>query len=121
ENGTWMVGRIPERAPVDPTRAQPGFDAAFRPDPRATCIGGFQALTIPAVTDRHYVFDADAGMLWAGAVFERASDAADGSDRPLPRLYLSNLFRIEEGRIRGIYSVTTRLPEEITDSGWARD
>jgi hypothetical protein len=121
ENGTWMVGRIPERAPVDPTRAQPGLDAAFRPDPRASCIGGFQALEIPAVSDRHYVFDADAGMLWAAAVFEREAGAVDGFGRALPRLYLSNLFRVEDGRIRGIYSVTTRLPEEISDSGWARE
>lgn len=119
ENGAWMVGRIPERPPVEPTRAQPGFDAPFRPDPRASCIGGFQDLQIPAVADRHYVFDAESGMLWAGAVFERPPGVMDAAGRPLPKLYLSNLFRVEDGQIRGIYSVTARLPGDFAVAGWA--
>lgn len=119
ENGTWMVGRIPERQPVEPMRAQPGFDAPFRPVPGASCTGGFQNLEIPAVSDRHYVFDSEAGMLWAAAMFNRPPGAIDGRGEPLGPLYLSNLFRIADGEIRGIYSITVRLPADFSGFGWA--
>lgn len=119
ENGFWWVGRLPDREPVDPTLAQPGFDAAFRPAP-ASCIGGFADLpaSFSGVANRRFLFDEEAGMVWTGAIYQRPAGAVLGDGSPLPWSYVSNLFRIEDGRIRGIYSLTAFLPEDITASGW---
>lgn len=120
ENGFWWVGRLPDREPVDPTLAQPGFDAPFRPEP-ASCVGGFADLpsSISVIADRRFLFDDQAGILWAGVVHQRPLTAVNGAGDPLPWSAVSNLFDIEDGRIRGIYSLRKDLPADVTGSGWA--
>ncbi len=121
ENGTWMVGRMPDREPPDPAEARPGFNIAMLSSPLASCIGGFQNFrgVTRDVTNRRFFYDEMTGVVWAQAVFERDEDARDLQGDPLAWVYVANIFRIEDGQIRGIYSITYRLPPHITGPGWA--
>lgn len=141
ENGTWMLGDLhgpgsggkaasPEELAGAVAAAGQGGSTP-RPlgngvtVPRtsgAECITGFEhAGSRSAVTNRHYFADVEAGMGWGTVVFERTpgTKRADGS--PLPWLYLTEIFRIEDGRIRGIYAAMDYLPAEIKSSGWPAD
>ncbi len=120
ENGSWMVGRIPERAEIDPADAQPGYNIALLTGPDAVCVGGFQNFrnNIRAVAGRRYFFDDVAGVLWATVVFERAEGAADRNGQLFPWVYLTNIFRIEDGRIQGIHAVSHRIAVDALPPEW---
>src|SRR5690606_40693701 len=82
ENGSWMVGAAPGQIPVETEEAQPGFNTALTPAP-ASCVGGFANFrdNIGAVNNRRYFFDAENGVVWAHAVFDREIGRASCRER----------------------------------------
>ena len=98
--------------------AQPGAEPAGNPD--TSCTSGFSNLSTitEAVVNRRYFVDQEAGVAWGTIIFARVEGATQASGDILPWNYLTEIFRIEDGRIRGIYAVMNFLPPEITTSGW---
>lgn len=123
ENGFWMVGRMPDRERADPAEAQPGFTAALSPDPKSSCITGFENLrnVTAKVADLHYFFDDEAGVVWSAGVFERVEDAVTRQGDPLPWLYFASVIQVEDGQVRGVYAAMHYLPADVKSSGWPAD
>ncbi len=98
ENGVTVTGRGGQAAEV------PGVVSG-------DCTSNFESMSMIAVTGRRYpVVDEEAGMILGIAVFIRPPGS------PLRRNLLSEWFRIENNKIRGIYAsmfyadATTALP-----------
>ena len=76
--------------------------------------------TIAAVDHRRFpVIDEEAGVVLGMVVFNRPPGAKRGDGTPFPRNLLTELFVVENGRIRGIYAAMHYLSPENPDApGW---
>ena len=76
--------------------------------------------TIAAVDHRRYpVVDEEAGVVLGMVVFNRPPGAKRADGTPFPRNLLTELFVVENGRIRGIYAAMHYLSPENPDApGW---
>ena len=141
ENGTWMLGTIPERPlPVKAAEPEPAPPVATengqppRPkfgngitEPRSAnqaCNSGFERLGARnngggGVINRRFFADEEAGIGWGTVIFSRAEGARDSRGQPVKWLYLTEVFRVEQGKIRGLFAAMDYLPPEIKTSGWA--
>jgi hypothetical protein len=132
ENGTWMLGKLrdvpatpaappppnkPDGSPGDPPRGD-GVTTPRTPD--AECITGFERMggRGGAVINRHYFADEDAGVALGTVIFSRAEGATGPDGKPAKWLYLTEVFKVEQGKIRGIYAAMDYLPPQIKTSGW---
>jgi hypothetical protein len=126
ENGTWMIGRIPERPePVARKRDDPAPPGAGITAPRmgttgGACNSGLDGLkgVTAGVIDRHYLADVRAGIAWGTVIFARAEGKLGRDGKPLAWLYLTEIFKVENGKIRGVFAAMHYLPPEIKTSGW---
>jgi hypothetical protein len=107
ENGVMTGGPISESAAF-PVKG----DCASR-------MENFKA-TIAAVDHRRYpVIDEEAGVVLGMVVFNRPPGAKRGDGTLFPRNLLTELFVVENGRIRGIYAAMHYLSPENPDApGW---
>ncbi len=76
--------------------------------------------TIAAVDHRRFpVVDQQAGVVLGMVVFNRPPGAKRGDGSPFPRNLLTELFVVENGRIRGIYAAMHYLvPDNPEAPGW---
>jgi hypothetical protein len=76
--------------------------------------------TIAAVDHRRFpVVDEEAGVVLGMVVFNRPPGAKRGDGTPFPRNLLTEIFVVENGRIRGIYAAMHYLsPENPEAPGW---
>ncbi len=125
ENGTWMVGVLPGQplgniAPTNAPLAKGGDGVKAPYFVNSQCNSGFpkmMELTEAVINRRYYIADEEAGIVMATVIFKRVPGAArDGI--PFKWAYLTELFQIENGRIRAIFAVMDGLPPEIKTSGW---
>ena len=73
--------------------------------------------TIAAVDHRRYpVVDEEAGVVLGMVVFNRPPGAKRGDGTPFPRNLLTEIFVVENGRIRGIYAAMHYLSPENPDA-----
>ena len=116
ENGTLTVGRLPGM----PAGPGDGVTAPLSGDADTHCTQGFDNLrnVTEAVINRRFFADTEAGVGWGNAVFKRVEGYRTSQGEELPRLYFTELFKVEDGEIRGIYAIMTYLPPEIPTSGW---
>ncbi len=140
ENGSWMVGHF-DGTPLTEAELQAGAvpppapDAAGAPAPKPgngitepyspnrQCTSGFERLSARAgggggVINRHYFADEEAGIGWGTVIFSPAPGAKDPRGQPARALYLTEVFRVEQGKIRGIYAAMDYIPVESKTSGW---
>jgi hypothetical protein len=119
ENGVMTAGPIPAANSTAPAQAQ---SAASGPPVIGDCgshMDIFKA-TIAAVDHRRFpVVDEQAGVVLGMVVFNRPPGAKRGNGTPFPRNLLTELFVVENGRIRGIYAAMHYLVPENPDApGW---
>ena len=122
ENGTMTVGRLPSmpvRAP-DHDAAGDGVTGPLSSQPASSCNSGFDNLrnVTEAVINRRYFVDPQAGVAWGTGIFRRVEGYRTSQGGVLPWLYLTEVFAIEDERVRSIHAVMTYLPDDITTSGW---
>ena len=105
ENGVMLAGRRPGAA------QQPNF---------ADCTDGMERNTqIAAVIDRRFpVVDEEAGVVIGYAVFTRPAGAKRPDGTPWLRNLLSEIFTIDNGRIRAIHAAMHYLDEGVPAPGW---
>ena len=123
ENGVMTAGPVPALNPTAPAQpASPQSVAASGPPVIGDCgshMDIFKA-TIAAVDHRRFpVVDQQAGVVLGMVVFNRPPGAKRGDGSPFPRNLLTELFMVENGRIRGIYAAMHYLvPDNPEAPGW---
>jgi len=114
ENGVMTAGPIPQTGSASP--ATPG------PPVIGDCGSHMEIFkaTIAAVDHRRFpVVDEQAGVVLGMVVFNRPPGAKRGDGTPFARNLLTELFVVENGRIRGIYAAMHYLVPENPDApGW---
>ena len=128
ENGTWMCGlpaNAPPAAPEKPEKSRRFGDGIKEPFfANSQCNSGFEQLakiTAAVINRRYFVADEQAGIVMGTVIFTRQPDAKGRDGKPMKWLYLTEVFVIEEGRIRGIFAAMDYLPPEIKTSGWPNE
>ncbi len=106
ENGQMMTGR-----PVqNPAPGQPTVSDCF------TNLEGFKE-TIAAVVARRYpLVDEEAGVVFGAAVFNRPPGARRQDGSPYPRNLLTEVFAIENDRIRGIWAAMHYMTPDVRNA-----
>lgn len=106
ENGQMMTGR-----PIQsPAPGQPAVSDC------STNLEGFKA-TIAAVVARRYpLVDEDAGVVFGMAVFNRPPGATRQDGSPFPRNLLTEVFAIENDRIRGIWAAMHDMTPDVRNA-----
>ncbi|HVN98316.1 MAG TPA: hypothetical protein VMT62_17955 [Syntrophorhabdaceae bacterium] len=125
ENGTWMVGATPghplgSTGPVNASLAKGGDGVTASYFANSQCNSGFpkmMELTEAVINRRYSIADEEAGIVVATVIFKRVPGATQNGV-PFRWLYLTELFQIENGRIRAIFAAMDSLPPEIQTSGW---
>ncbi len=117
ENGVTTAGH-PADAPGAPVPA-PVKGGPPIADDCATNMEGFKA-TIAAVDHRRFpVIDEQAGVVLGMVVFNRPPGAKRPDGTPFPRNLLTEIFAVENNRIRGIYAAMHYLIPDLPDApGW---
>jgi hypothetical protein len=117
ENGVTTAGH-PVDAPGAPVPAPVNGGPPISDD-CATHMEGFKA-TIAAVDHRRFpVIDEQAGIVLGMAVFNRPPGAKRPDGTPFPRNLLTEVFAVEDNRIRGIYAAMHYLVPDLPDApGW---
>ena len=105
ENGLMLAGRRPG------AERQPQF---------ADCTAGMERNpNIAAVVNRRFpVIDEEAGAVLGMVVFLRPPNARRGDGSVLGRNLLTEIFTIEDGRIRSIHAAMHYLDEGVPAPGW---
>lgn len=115
ENGVMTAGPVPQ--PDAPSPAE-----TSGPPVKGDCGSRMETFkaTIAAVDHRRFpVVDEEAGTVLGMVVFNRPPGAKRANGTPFPRNLLTELFVIENGRIRGIYAAMHYLVPENSDApGW---
>ncbi len=111
ENGVMTAGPVP---------GPPASEAG--PPIKGDCgsnMEDFKA-TIAAVDHRRYpVVDEEAGVVLGMVVFNRPPGAKRRDGTPFPRNLLTEIFAVENGRIRGIYAAMHYMtPDNPKAPGW---
>lgn len=119
ENGIWVTGRFRDPKPGDGiTQPSLGYETVMR---GCNDFTGEKVLEQPVpILDRHYFVDEEAGLVWYNAILKSdfpsldVMDSGRLDDPTAPGwhrgLYVSELFRIETGLIRGIHVVMKVMP-----------
>jgi hypothetical protein len=117
ENGVTTGGK-PVDAPGAPTPAA----VKGAPPVSADCAAsmeGFKA-TIAAIDHRRFpVIDEQAGVVLGMVIFNRPPGAKRSDGTPFPRNLLTEIFAVENNRIRGIYAAMHYMVPDLPDApGW---
>jgi hypothetical protein len=116
ENGVLTAAALPTRgtAPA-PASSLPGI--VIRGD--CTALEGFKT-TIAAVSHRRFpVVDEQAGVVLGLAVFDRPPGAVRDDGKPYPRNLLTEIFAIENGKIRSIWAIMHYMQPDVPYApGW---
>ena len=109
ENGVTVTGRTI-------ANAAPGKPAVSDCSNNMT---GFKATILEVVHRRYPVVDEDAGVALGMGVFNRPPGAKRENGTPFPRNLLTEVFVVENGRIRGIYAAMHYMtPDNPQAPGW---
>jgi hypothetical protein len=117
ENGVTTAGH-PVDAPGAPVPA-PVKGAPPVSDDCAANMEVFKA-TIAAIDHRRFpVIDEEAGVVLGMVVFNRPPGAKRPDGTPFPRNLLTEIFAMENNRIRGIYAAMHYMVPDLPDApGW---
>jgi hypothetical protein len=109
ENGQMMTGR-----PVqNPAPGQPAVTDCF------TNLEGFKATIAAVVARRFPVVDEEAGVVFGTAVFNRPPGAKRQDGSLYPRNLLTEVFAVENDRIRGIWAAMHYMSPDVRNApGW---
>lgn len=106
ENGQMMTGR-----PIQtPAPGQPAVSDC------STNLEGFRSTIAGVVARRYPVVDEDAGVVFGMAVFNRPPGAKRQDGSPFPRNLLTEVFAIENDRIRGIWAAMHYMTPDVRNA-----
>jgi hypothetical protein len=117
ENGVTTAGH-----PADEPGAAVPAPVKGAPPVSEDCGSGMEVFkaTIAAVDHRRFpVIDEEAGVVLGMAVFNRPPGAKRPDGTPFPRNLLTEIFAVENNRIRGIYAAMHYMFPDVPDApGW---